>query len=69
VALQGQLGVGPAHPPTVVTDADEPGPSAIDLDVDVAGPGIQGILDQLLDDGSRPLHDLAGRDLVDQILW
>jgi hypothetical protein len=33
--------------------------------VDVAGPGIQGILDQLLDDGSRPLHDLAGRDLVD----
>src|ERR1019366_8051517 len=29
--------------------------------------GVDGILDELFDDRCRPLHDLAGRDLVDEI--
>jgi hypothetical protein len=30
--------------------------------------GIERVLEQLLDDGPRPLDDLAGRDLVDEVL-
>ena len=69
VALQGQLGIPAAHAAAVVADTDEPGAALFDLDVNAAGPGVQGVFDQLLHDGPRPLDDLAGRDLVDQVLW
>ena len=68
VALERQLGVAPAHALAIVAHADEPGPSLFDLDVHAARPGVERVLDELLDDGPRPLDDLAGRDLVDEIL-
>ena len=38
--------------------------AALQLDSDVAGAGVERVLDQLLDDGRRALDDLARRDLV-----
>ena len=37
----------------------------LDVDVDAAGAGIDGVFQQLLDDAGRPFDDLAGGDLVD----
>ena len=31
--------------------------------------GVDGVLDQFLDDRGRPLDDLAGRDLIGEIRW
>jgi hypothetical protein len=33
------------------------------------GPGVQAVLDQFLDDRRRPLDDLAGCDLADELGW
>ena len=64
MTLKGQTGIGLGHALTVVDDLDE-GASRIDHDdADGVGTGINGILDQLLDDGSRTLDDLASRYLV-----
>ena len=50
----------------VVGDRDPGGTALAHVDLDAPGFGVEGVLDQLLDDGGRPLDDLAGRDLVDQ---
>ena len=41
-------------------------PPCSDRDVDPRGPGVDGVLHQLLDHAGRPLDHLAGGDLVDQ---
>ena len=51
------------HALAVVPDGDEPLPAVGELDADVGRSGVEGILDELLDDRDRPLDDLAGRDL------
>src|SRR4029453_10141063 len=58
----------PAHPVPVVPDADQRFAARVDLDEDAARAGIEGVLHELLDDGSGSLHDLARCDLVDQVL-
>ena len=50
----------------VIPHSDQTATPAFDLDFDGIGPGIDGILDQLLDHGRRPLHDLARGDLIGQ---
>ena len=40
----------------------------LDLDVHGARPRVERVLDQLLHDGRRPLHHLAGGDLVDEVV-
>jgi hypothetical protein len=35
----------------------------LDFDSDAGGLGVEGILDQLLNDASRPFDDFAGGDL------
>ena len=40
------------------------GTATFQLQLDAGTAGIDGVLDQLLDHGSRPLHDLTRRDLV-----
>jgi hypothetical protein len=50
----------------VVADADQAHAAFLEIDVDAARTRIERVLDQFLDHGCRPLHDLAGRDLVDE---
>ena len=39
-------------------------PAAFDVDAEFGGAGVERVLEQLLDDGGRALHHLAGGDLV-----
>jgi hypothetical protein len=49
----------------VVHDPHQRDPALLERHVDAAGPGVERVLQQLLDHARRPLHDLAGRDAVD----
>ena len=62
---QGELGGGNAR--TVVDDAEEGAAAVFDLDGDVGCAGVEGVFDQLLDDGSGALDDLTGGDAIDQV--
>ena len=53
------------HPHAVVGDPDQVLAPPLDRQVDPRGPGVDRVLEQLLDDARRPLDDLARRDLVD----
>ena len=64
MALEGQTGIGLGHAAAVVDDLDGRATGIDNDDIDDGGTGINGILDQLLDDGSRTLDDLASRYLV-----
>ena len=46
----------------VVDDADEGDAALVGLDRDARGAGVEGVLDQLLDDGGRALDHLARGD-------
>jgi len=50
----------------VVDDRDELEASAGQSHPDAGGPGVDGVLAQLLHHAGRSLDDLAGRDLVDE---
>ena len=66
VALQGQAGVLGGHPGPVVAHGDELDPAPPHLHPHPTGPGVEGVLHQLLHDRGRPLHHLARGDLVHQ---
>ena len=63
---QGQRQLVFLDAPTVVDDLEPAQTAFLDADLDLAGPGIQRVLQQLLDGGGRALDDLAGGDLADQ---
>jgi hypothetical protein len=67
VALQRKLRVVAIHPRTVVAHANQRLAAILQLDADGTGAGIEGVLDQLFDDGRRPLDDFARRDLVGDV--
>ena len=50
----------------VVNDADERSPAVLQFDGDVGRSGVDGVFNDLLDDGSRPFDDFAGGDAIDQ---
>ncbi len=50
----------------VVAHADQADPAVLDVDRELLRAGIEGVLDEFLDDGSRTLDDLARSDLVDE---
>src|SRR5690606_29310311 len=52
----------------IIAHATQPYAAVFDFDVDTRRTGIEAVLDQLLDDGCGALDDLAGRDLVDELL-
>jgi hypothetical protein len=66
VAGEGQRQVVGLDAAAVVGHTDQVGAAPGHLDVDARGAGIDGVLQQLLDDAGRPLHDLAGGDLADE---
>jgi hypothetical protein len=37
--------------------------------MNIIGTGVETVLDQFLHHGRRPLDDLAGSDLVNQVTW
>ena len=57
-----------AHAPAIVRHAHEARAARHDLDLDAGRARIHRILDELLDDRRRPLHDFASRNLVDGIV-
>lgn len=50
----------------VVADADQADAALLQVDVDARGPGVERVLDQLLDHRGRAFDHFAGGDLVDQ---
>ena len=62
---QGQLRC--ADPAPVIAHPNEAHAAALDVDLDSRGARIEGVLNQLLDDRGRPLDDLAGGDLVNEL--
>ena len=65
VPLHGERQIGGAHAAAVVGDADEREAAGRRHHLDVAGAGVERVLDQLLDHARRPLDHLAGGDAVD----
>ena len=68
MALEGQQSVVAIHAAAVVGDADQLAPAGLDLDADAVGPGVQSVLQQLFNDGGRPVHHLARGDLVGNLV-
>ncbi len=50
----------------IVADADQAHAAFLQIDVDAPRTGVQRVLHQLLDHGSRAFDDFAGGDLVDE---
>ena len=68
VALERQRQLLRRHADAVVADADQRASAVAQVDGDGGGAGVERVLDQLLDGGGRTLDDLAGGDLVDQMV-
>ena len=68
MAFEGQQRIVAHHAAAVVGDAYELAPAALDRDHDAGGAGVERILQQLLDHRSRPVDDLAGRDLIGHLV-
>ena len=67
VAIDRQREVGVGHAAAVVGDADPPPAAAIGENVDPAGAGVDGVLDQFLDHARGTFDHLAGGDAVDDL--
>jgi hypothetical protein len=67
VALKSQLDLVGGDAVAVIRDQDAVGAAALDLDLDVAGAGVQRVLDQLLHHRRGALDDLPGGDLRRQV--
>ena len=68
MALEGEQSVVAHHAAAVVGDADEAAATGFNFDADAGGAGIEGVLQQLLDDGGGAVDDLAGGDLVGNLV-
>ena len=64
VALDRKPRVLRLHPFAVVFDADLLLAAELDVNREAPSSGVDRVLDELLDDGRRPLDDFARRDLV-----
>jgi len=67
MAVDGDGQVSMGHAAAIVGDADPPPPAAVGEDIDPAGTGIDGVLDQFLDHARRAFDHLAGGDAVDDL--
>ena len=65
VAQDGELGVLAAHALAVVRHAHKARAAREDLHLDLRRARVDGVLDELLDNGGRALDDLSRRDFVD----
>ena len=67
VTLERQPRILRAHPIAVVLDAHEPLAAQLDVDLDAARAGVDGVFDELFDDRRRTLDNLAGGDLIGEV--
>jgi hypothetical protein len=56
------------HAAAIIGNLDELLASGLDLNLDACGTGVEGVLQQLLHYGRWALNDLAGGDLVSDVL-
>lgn len=68
MTLQTEQRVIPAHAVPVIDDADQGAAAGADLDSNAMGSGVDGVLDELLDDGGRAFDDLAGGNLIRDVI-
>src|SRR5687767_13727749 len=68
MTLKCKDGVVASHPFTVVAHPHQTSPSEFDVDHEARRSGVDGILDELLYHRRRALDDLAGGDLICQIV-
>ncbi len=68
MAHQRETHIGGIDPRAVVAHPQQRGAAALDFHVDASRLRIERVLDQLLDDGGRPLDYLAGSDLADEFI-
>ena len=64
VPLDGQTRILRIHPLAIVIDPDQLLATQFDDDRQPPRTRVDGVLDQLLDDGGRPLDDFAGGNLI-----
>jgi len=64
VAFKNQRDIFPFDAGSVVRNPNGAASAFLNLDADVAAPGINGVFHQLLDDRRRPFHHFPGRNLV-----
>ena len=68
MALESQQGIVAVHAVAVVGNADQPPPARLDLDANAAGASVESVLQQLFDHRGRPVHYLAGGDLIGNLV-
>ena len=64
---EGQRQLVPGDAVPVVGDPEQLAAAFFDVDPNLAGAGVQGILDELLHGAGGPLDDFARGDLVDHV--
>ena len=64
MTFESQTGIRLTHALPVIDDLDRSPSGILNKHIDMPGTGIDGILHQLLDDGSRTLDDLPSSNLV-----
>ena len=62
---EGELDVVRVHAVAVIDHLDKPDPGVLQLHRNAPRPGVERILDQLLDHRRGPLYDLARGDAID----
>ena len=62
---EGERQIGRVDAAAVVDEPDRLGAADFDIDIDAGRPGVEAVLEELLDDAGGPFDHLAGGDLVD----
>ena len=68
MAFEGQQGIVAVHAMAIVADADQPASASLNFDANVAGVGIQSVLQEFFYDRGRPVYHLAGGDLIGNLV-
>jgi len=64
MAFEGQQSVVAQHPAAIVRNPEQAPAAVFDFDADAGRARIEGVFQELFDDGNGPLNHLARRDLI-----